>query len=75
MITKKTYIKAAKMVHDKRIEARSTYNPKDGGQRVYEENVATELEDAFIELFRGDNPRFDEDRFSAACSPDVESLV
>lgn len=67
MITKKTYIKAAKIVNEKRNEARSTYRVIGAAQRLYEENVAIELENAFIELFRGDNPRFDKKKFLAAC--------
>lgn len=67
MITKKTYIKAAKIVNEKRNEARSTYRVIGATQRLYEENVAIELENAFIELFRGDNPRFDKKKFLAAC--------
>ena len=67
MITKKTYIKAAKIVNEKRNEARSTYRVIGATQRLYEENVAIELENAFIELFQGDNPRFDKKKFLAAC--------
>lgn len=75
-MTRKDYIKAAKLVHDKRVHARDTTFPVFGGkQRLYEENVATELEEAFIEFFREDNPRFDEKKFSEACQPPMESLV
>lgn len=70
MITRKIYIKAAKIVSDKRIEAKSTYHPKNGSQRLYEENVAVELENAFIELFQGDNPRFNKNKFLDACGSD-----
>ena len=66
-MTKKDYIKSATIVKNKLTEAKSTYHPKSGSQRLYEENVAVELEEAFIELFRGDNPRFNKERFLNAC--------
>jgi hypothetical protein len=70
MITRKTYIKAAKIVSELRKEARSTYHPKGGSQRLYEENVAVEVEDAFVKLFHGDNPRFNKEKFLDACGAD-----
>jgi hypothetical protein len=33
----------------------------------HEQNAAPYMKDAFVEFFRGDNPRFDEQRFRAAC--------
>jgi hypothetical protein len=72
---RKDYIKAAELIKAKRVEARGTTHPKDGSQRVYEENVATEMEETFIQFFSNDNPRFDKKRFSQACQSDVESLV
>ena len=31
------------------------------------EDIRTLLEDAFVDLFRNDNPKFDEKRFRQAC--------
>lgn len=66
-MTKKDYIKAAKMVKEMRVEARATSRVIGAKQRLYEENVSTEVEDAFAKFFRNDNPRFDEKRFRQAC--------
>ena len=68
-MTKKDYIKAAKIVYTKRSEARSVSRACGAGQRLYEENVATELECAFIQFFEDDNPRFDRRRFLDASEP------
>lgn len=66
-MTKKDYIRAAKIVHDMRVDAKSTSRVIGAKQRLYEENVSTEVEDSFVRLFRDDNPRFDENRFRQAC--------
>lgn len=34
--------------------------------------TAKEVENAFVELFRDDNPRFDEERFRFACNREVK---
>jgi hypothetical protein len=70
MITKKIYIKAAKMVHDKRTATQDTNVIVGHSQRMLEEYAAVEIENSFIEIFRGDNPKFDEKRFRAACLPE-----
>jgi hypothetical protein len=66
-MTKKDYIKAAKIVSEMRVSANSTSRTIGPNQRLYEENVSVELEDVFIRFFRDDNPRFDEKRFRQAC--------
>jgi hypothetical protein len=66
-MTKKDYIKAAKMVSERRRDAQSTSRAIGPKQRLYEENVSTEMEDDFVRLFSNDNPRFDENRFRQAC--------
>jgi hypothetical protein len=66
-MTKKDYIKAAKMVKEMRVSAHSTSRSIGPKQRLYEENVSVEMEDSFVKLFRDDNPRFDENRFRQAC--------
>lgn len=69
-MTKKDYIKAAKMVKGMRVDARSSSRTIGPKQRLYEENVSVEMEDSFVKLFRDDNPRFDETRFRQACKED-----
>jgi hypothetical protein len=66
-MTKKDYIKAAKMVSELRENAQLTSRVIGAKQRLYEENVSTEVEDIFVNFFRNDNPRFDENRFRQAC--------
>jgi len=66
-MTKKDYIKAAKMVKEMRAEAQATSRTIGAKQRLYEENVSSEMEDVFAKFFRNDNPRFDEKRFREAC--------
>jgi hypothetical protein len=66
-MTKKDYIKAAKMVSELRANAQLTSRVIGAKQRLYEENVSTEVEDVFVNFFRNDNPRFDENRFRQAC--------
>ena len=66
-MTKKDYIKAAKMVSELRMNAQATSRIIGAKQRLYEENVSTVVEDVFANFFRNDNPRFDEDRFRKAC--------
>ena len=52
-MTKKDYIRAAEIVRDIGNE--------------HGDNAATGARLGFIELFRGDNPRFDTERFNEAC--------
>jgi len=54
-MTRKDYNKAASI-------ARDAYK---GEAKCYEAIV-----EAFVELFRGDNPRFDANRFRTACEPE-----
>jgi hypothetical protein len=68
-MTKRDYIKAAKIVCMKRSEARSVSRAISNKQRLYEENVASELEEVFIQFFADDNPRFDRKRFADASAP------
>ena len=56
MMTKKDYIKASKMVKDLHTNAA---NEPFGAAAI--------VEKAFVEFFRGDNPRFDVVRFKEAC--------
>lgn len=66
-MTKKDYIKAAKIVSEMCNDARSSSRVIGAKQRQYEENVAVEVADAFVKLFEGDNPRFNRSRFLEAC--------
>ena len=51
-MTKKDYIKAAKIVFDRESNGRNS----------------TAVLSAFIEFFQDDNPNFDKERFVAACN-------
>ena len=62
--TRKFFVKAAKIVAEKYAEG-ARLRELTGEQ--YKIGIAQELENAFVELFRGDNPQFDESRFRAAC--------
>lgn len=57
MMSKKEYIRAAEIVR---------LNRPNGTTKALIE-TRNLLEDSFVEFFRGDNPRFDEDRFREAC--------
>lgn len=54
MMTKRHFEAAAGIVREKR-------------QALALPKVADKIADAFVEFFRGDNPRFDEGRFRTAC--------
>jgi hypothetical protein len=56
MMTKRNFISAAQLVASGRFSGK------------YSAKVAKGLEDTFVEFFRNDNPRFNEDRFRAACN-------
>lgn len=56
-MTKKDYEKAATIVRDACLSGGSAWQQR------------TAIENAFVELFKGDNPQFDEARFRAACQP------
>lgn len=65
-MTKKDYERAARIVQDTlRTDARIDRLAKGPGDAL----VAEVLQDVFVKLFRGDNPRFDEFRFRRACEP------
>lgn len=66
---RKDYIKAAKIVKDMRDRANDPNRILGSTQKLYELTAATEASYAFIEFFKGDNPRFDEVKFLAACNP------
>lgn len=70
MITRKTYIKAAKIVKEKRDHALTLSKISLANQIADLEYVAYELETAFIELFQGDNPKFNKEKFLDACGSD-----
>lgn len=53
-MTKKDFERAAKLIAQRR---ESLALPK----------LVTKLEEVFVEFFEGDNPRFDRERFLAAC--------
>ena len=67
-MTMKIYIIGGEIVKRLRTVAKDSARVIGGSQRLYEENVAVELENAFVELFQGDNPRFNKQRFLAACN-------
>lgn len=71
-MTKKDYIKAAKIVKEIRSEAADTRRVIGASQRLYQENVSFEVEDAFVLFFQNDNPLFDERRFRQACQVNHE---
>ncbi len=54
---KRHYEKAAKIVRDL---------PRNS---PIQENEAALVRECFVQLFSGDNPRFDRDRFREACEP------
>ena len=66
MMSRKDYVRAAEQV----VRLRNTAKEE---QVRYNDHlhtlayVAGHVEDAFVSFFRGDNPRFDEVRFRAAC--------
>jgi hypothetical protein len=64
MMTKKDYKRAANLVAWMRKDERRTVDMSRGIP------VSITLEQTFIEFFRGDNPRFNEDRFQEACEQD-----
>jgi hypothetical protein len=66
-MTRKDYIKAAEIIKNKRLASRDSNRIIGDHQRLYEENVATEMEETFIQFFQSDNPKFNKGRFSAAC--------
>lgn len=59
-MTKKNYEKAAKIV-------RSTRQQMGRGH----EATVQLIEESFVELFKDDNPRFNEERFRFACNREV----
>lgn len=67
-MTKKDYIKAAKIVNDIRVHAQSLSRVSCARQIQDQENTAIEVENAFVLLFQEDNPRFNKQRFLAACN-------
>jgi hypothetical protein len=66
-MTKKDYVKAAKIVQDMVSDAKDTSRVIGPNQRHYEMMAATEASYAFIKLFEGDNPRFNKEKFLVAC--------
>ena len=64
MMTRKDYVRAANLV---------AWMRKDECRKVdMSHRIASSVtvEQAFIEFFRGDNPRFNQDRFQDACNKD-----
>jgi hypothetical protein len=64
MMTKKDYIRAANAI---------AWLRKDERRRIDmsgREPTSNIVEQTFIEFFRGDNPRFDKERFQEACKKD-----
>ncbi len=55
MMTRKTYIEAARIVRDTQLARGADH--------------ADTARAAFVALFRDDNPRFDASRFNEACNP------
>lgn len=69
-MTKKDYEKAAKIVAKKRQTARTFSAGSQKFRQAYQ--ASNDVEDAFVEFFRNDNPRFDEERFIFACQREVK---
>lgn len=67
-MTKKDYVKAAQIVKDMANAAKDPSRVIGANQRHYEVMAATEASFAFVKLFEGDNPRFDKQKFLAACN-------
>lgn len=65
-MTRKDYVRAAEIVRSLRKVARRVGNDNSGAS-IYDMRQAQAVEDAFVSLFRGDNPAFSEDRFRSAC--------
>ena len=65
-MSKKDYERAALIVQGMRRDAASKL-PQEGG--VLSQFHADGAQYGFIQLFAGENPRFDEARFCAACVP------
>lgn len=66
-MTRKEYVKAAEIIKNKRLSSRDSNRVIGDYQRLYEENVATEMEETFIKFFSNDNPKFNKARFLEAC--------
>lgn len=63
MMTKKDYQKAAEIV----CKTRQTFNQNAMSDEFSASDVCDFITDAFVDFFRGDNPRFDEEKFRKAC--------
>lgn len=57
-MTKKNYVKAAKIVQEDKEEHGDVFSEL--------------MERSFIKLFQDDNPRFDEEKFRFACNREVK---
>ncbi len=69
MMTKKNFESAAELVR----EQRNMNVRTNADSLLHPANYAAQLlEDKFVEFFRRDNSRFDEDRFRAACRATVK---
>lgn len=69
MFTKKTFVKAASIAQRWHIAALDAKTSGDVEAEAGHGVVAYSVQEAFIALFRDDNPRFDADRFREACKP------
>jgi len=72
-MTKKDYDKAAKIVQDLYLTAyqpRNQVSTDEDGEPVYDCHLPIAVENAFIQFFQNNNPRFDRDRFVKACRPE-----
>jgi hypothetical protein len=64
MTSKKDYVKAANLVLSRRSK---NWENVDLADKLRGELFCDELENTFVKLFSGDNPRFDEGKFRKAC--------
>ena len=62
MMTRKDYLRAASIVRDLGRRGKVPTEVAEGARDL--------MRDAFVTFFRGDNPRFDADRFREACEKD-----
>ncbi len=72
MMTRKDYQRAAEIVNEQWNATGILYDVNNGKLtpeqvRAVLKLVATDMENAFVRFFQGDNPRFDEKRFREAC--------
>lgn len=63
MMTKKDYVRAAALI----VELRASSGKQKARQALATLEVYNKIEEVFVTFFEVDNPRFDRERFLAAC--------